>query len=124
MTAGTAGLLIDSFAQTEHSISPMMDDSAINISSSRDMIDSGVVEQQKSTRKERNISVSVTDDEDVVYSVSGSVDEGDQQQQLLRYESLCEEDLDSSSDQPEHDSNTSNTTLMLLRAFLLLKDDE
>ncbi|XP_062546074.1 RB1-inducible coiled-coil protein 1 isoform X2 [Armigeres subalbatus] len=108
VTAGTPGLLIDSFAQTEQIISPLMEDSAIKSSTSRDMIDSGVVEQQKSTYKERNISV--TDDEDLVYSASGSVDEADQQQQLLRYESVCEEDQDSSSEPPQHDSNNSNTT--------------
>lgn len=109
VTAGTPGLLIDSFAQTEQIISPLMEDSAIKSSTSRDMIDSGVVEQQKSTYKERNISV--TDDEDLVYSASGSVDEADQQQQLLRYESVCEEDQDSSSEPPQHDSNNSNTTV-------------
>lgn len=122
ITAGTPGLLIDSFAQTEQIISPLMEDSAIQSSTSRDMIDSGVVEQQKSTYKERNISV--TDEEDVVYSASGSVDEGDQQQQQhrLRYQSVCEEEQDEPAEQ--QDSNNSNTTLMLLRAFLLLNDDE
>ncbi|XP_021700951.1 RB1-inducible coiled-coil protein 1 isoform X3 [Aedes aegypti] len=121
-TAGTPGLLIDSFAQTEQIISPLMEDSAIKSSTSRDMIDSGVVEQQKSTYKERNISV--TDDEDVVYSASGSLDDGDHQQQRLRYESVCEEEHDNPSDPSQQDSNNSNTTLMLLRAFLLLNDDE
>lgn len=107
MTAGTLGLLIDSFAQTEQIISPLMEDSAIQSSTSRDMIDSGVVEQQKSTYKERNISV--TDDEDVVYSASGSVDEGDQQQHQLRYQSVCEEEHDDPAEQ--QDSNNSNTTV-------------
>lgn len=106
-TAGTSpGLLIDSFAQTEQLGSPAghMEDSAIKSSTSRDMIDSGVVEQNLqnqhqqriSTYKERNISV--TDDEDVGYgggagSASASVDESDSQQQTrLRYESVCEEE--------------------------------
>ncbi|XP_065084238.1 RB1-inducible coiled-coil protein 1 isoform X2 [Ochlerotatus camptorhynchus] len=106
MTAGTPGLLIDSFAQTEQIISPLMEDSAIQSSTSRDMIDSGVVEQQKSTYKERNISV--TDEEDIVYSVSGSVDEGDQQQHQLRFQSVCEEEHDDPAEQ--QDSSNSNTT--------------
>uniref|UniRef100_A0A8D8EZY3 RB1-inducible coiled-coil protein 1 n=1 Tax=Culex pipiens TaxID=7175 RepID=A0A8D8EZY3_CULPI len=109
-TTGTSpGLLIDSFAQTEQLGSPLgqMEDSAIKTSASRDMIDSGVAEQNLqnqqqqqqriSTYKERNISV--TDDEDVGYgggagSASASVDESDSQQQQtrLRYESVCEEE--------------------------------
>uniref|UniRef100_A0A1Q3F2E3 RB1-inducible coiled-coil protein 1 n=1 Tax=Culex tarsalis TaxID=7177 RepID=A0A1Q3F2E3_CULTA len=107
-TTGTSpGLLIDSFAQTEQLGSPtgkLEEDSAIKSSTSRDMIDSGVVEQNLqnlhqqriSTYKERNISV--TDDEDVGYgggagSASASVDESEQQQQTrLRYESVCEEE--------------------------------
>lgn len=107
ITAGTAGLLIDSFAQTEQLISPSLEDSAIQSSTSRDMIDSGVVEQQKSTYKERNISV--TDEEDIVYSASGSVDEADQLQHRLRHQSVCEERQDDPADQ--QDSNNSNTTL-------------
>lgn len=108
-TTGTspAGLLIDSFAQTEQLVSPLMEDSAIKSSTSRDMIDSGVVDQQNQNQqqrislyKERNISV--TDDEDVGYgggagSASASVDESDSQQHQLqhsrlRYESVCEEE--------------------------------
>lgn len=101
-TTGTSpGLLIDSFAQTEQLVSPLMEDSAIKSSTSHDMVDSGVVEQQTqqqriSSYKERNISV--TDDEDVGYgggagSASASVDESDSQQQTrLRYESVCEEE--------------------------------
>nr|XP_029724864.1 RB1-inducible coiled-coil protein 1 isoform X4 [Aedes albopictus] len=108
MTAGTPGLLIDSFAQTEQIISPLMEDSAIKSSTSRDMIDSGVVEQQKSTYKERNISI--TDDEDMVYSASGSVDDGDQRQQRLRYESVCEEEHDNPPEPSQPDSINSNTT--------------
>lgn len=109
MTAGTPGLLIDSFAQTEQIISPLMEDSAIKSSTSRDMIDSGVVEQQKSTYKERNISI--TDDEDMVYSASGSVDDGDQRQQRLRYESVCEEEHDNPPEPSQPDSINSNTTV-------------
>lgn len=105
-TGSSPGLLIDSFAQTEQLGSPLdqMEDSAIKTSASRDMIDSGVAEQNLqnqhqriSTYKERNISV--TDDEDVGYgggagSASASVDESDSQQQQtrLRYESVCEEE--------------------------------
>lgn len=122
MTAGTPGLLIDSFAQTEQIISPLMEDSAIKSSTSRDMIDSGVAEQQKSSYKERNVSI--TDDEDMVYSASGSVDDGDQRQHRFRYESVCEEEHDNPSEPSQPDSINSNTTLMLLRAFLLLNDDE
>lgn len=107
ITAGTPGLLIDSFAQTEQVISPLMEDSAIQSSTSRDMIDSGVVEQHKSSYKERNISV--TDEEDVVYSASGSVDEGDRNQHRLRYQNVCDEKQDDPVGQ--QDSNNSNTTL-------------
>uniref|UniRef100_A0A8D8ADJ7 RB1-inducible coiled-coil protein 1 n=1 Tax=Culex pipiens TaxID=7175 RepID=A0A8D8ADJ7_CULPI len=149
-TTGTSpGLLIDSFAQTEQLGSPLgqMEDSAIKTSASRDMIDSGVAEQNLqnqqqqqqriSTYKERNISV--TDDEDVGYgggagSASASVDESDSQQQQtrLRYESVCEEeqpegeeereDVVDQQQQPAPEGG--NTTLMLLRALLLLNDDE
>lgn len=119
-TTGTSpGLLIDSFAQTEQLGSPgtQMEDSAIKSSTSRDMIDSGVVEQNQknqqeriSTYKERNISV--TDDEDVGYgggagSASASVDESDSQQQQqqtrLRYESVCEEEQPEEEDEHEQE---------------------
>lgn len=115
ITTGTPGFLIDSFAQTEQIISPLMEDSAIKTSTSRDMIDSGVV---KSTYKERNIGV--TDEDDMTYpgSASGSVDVVDQDQ--LRYQSVYEED----EDRQQSESINSNTTLMLLRALLLLNDDE
>lgn len=140
-TTGTSpGLLIDSFAQTEQLVSPLMEDSAIKSSTSRDMIDSGVVDQNQQNQqqrislyKERNISV--TDDEDVGYgggagSASASVDESDSQQQQhsrLRYESVCEEEHpeeeeDVVDQQPAQEGG--NTTLMLLRALLLLNDDE
>ncbi|XP_039431971.1 RB1-inducible coiled-coil protein 1 isoform X1 [Culex pipiens pallens] len=118
-TTGTSpGLLIDSFAQTEQLGSPLgqMEDSAIKTSASRDMIDSGVAEQNLqnqqqqqqriSTYKERNISV--TDDEDVGYgggagSASASVDESDSQQQQtrLRYESVCEEEQPEAEEEQE-----------------------
>lgn len=118
-TTGTSpGLLIDSFAQTEQLGSPgiQMEDSTIKSSTSRDMIDSGVVEQNQknqqeriSTYKERNISV--TDDEDVGYgggagSASASVDESDSQQQQqtrLRYESVCEEEQPEEEDEHEQE---------------------
>ncbi|XP_055541305.1 RB1-inducible coiled-coil protein 1 isoform X2 [Wyeomyia smithii] len=105
VTAGTPGLLIDSFAQTEQMTSPLMEDSSIKTSTSRDMIDSGVVEQLKSTYKERNISI--TDEEDVTYSgsASGSVDFADQDR--LRYQSVCEED----EERQQPDSINSNTTV-------------
>ncbi|XP_039431976.1 RB1-inducible coiled-coil protein 1 isoform X4 [Culex pipiens pallens] len=149
-TTGTSpGLLIDSFAQTEQLGSPLgqMEDSAIKTSASRDMIDSGVAEQNLqnqqqqqqriSTYKERNISV--TDDEDVGYgggagSASASVDESDSQQQQtrLRYESVCEEEQPEAEEEQEDVVDQQqqpapeggNTTLMLLRALLLLNDDE
>lgn len=109
VTTGTPGLLIDSFAQTEQITSPLMDDSAIKTSTSRDMIDSGVVEQQKSTYKERNISV--TDDEDVAYCGSASASAEDiNQQQRLRYQSVCEEEQDDLAEEPQ-ESNNSNTTV-------------
>ncbi|XP_053694143.1 RB1-inducible coiled-coil protein 1 isoform X2 [Sabethes cyaneus] len=117
-TAGTSGLLVDSFAQTEQTTSsPPMEDSSIRPCSTQDMVDSAVAEELKSTSKERNISV--TDEEEATYSgsASGSVDAADHDR--LRYQSVCEEDEEV---QPE--DNNSNTTLMLLRAFLLLNDDE
>lgn len=107
-TETPAGVLIDSFAQTEHITSPLLEDSAIKSSTSRDMIDSGVVEQQKSVYKERNISV--TDEEDVAYCGSTSASVDDNEQQRLRYQSVCEEEQDDLAEEIE-ESNSSNTTV-------------
>lgn len=106
ITVGTT--VTDSFAQTEQIISPLLEDSAINSSTSRDMIDSGVVEQQKSTYKERNISV--TDDEDVVYSGNVGASAVEDDPRRLRPQSFCEEEQDELQEQQEN-SNTNNTTV-------------
>ncbi|XP_058819964.1 RB1-inducible coiled-coil protein 1 isoform X2 [Topomyia yanbarensis] len=113
ITAGTHGLLIDSFAQTEQSTSQLMEDSAIiKTSASRDMIDSGVAEQQKSTYKERNISV--TDDDEVTYSASASASVDDGEQDRLRYQSVCEEEQDELAEETQSGSINSNTTVSTL----------
>uniref|UniRef100_A0A182I764 RB1-inducible coiled-coil protein 1 n=1 Tax=Anopheles arabiensis TaxID=7173 RepID=A0A182I764_ANOAR len=97
-TSATAGQLIDSFAQTDHptpsstttssTTGGMADGSKSPTAASRDMIDSGVVEQQRSSYRERNISI--TDEEDGVVGSfgigsTGSIDR-------IRYQSVCEED--------------------------------
>uniref|UniRef100_A0A182NGK6 RB1-inducible coiled-coil protein 1 n=1 Tax=Anopheles dirus TaxID=7168 RepID=A0A182NGK6_9DIPT len=93
---------IDSFAQTEQPTSSsttapaattMMligastgDGSKSPTGASRDMIDSGVVEQQRSSYRERNISI--TDEDDVVVAGRGSTGSIDR----IRYQSVCEEE--------------------------------
>ncbi|XP_058447461.1 RB1-inducible coiled-coil protein 1 isoform X2 [Malaya genurostris] len=119
ITAGTPGLLIDSFAQTEQITSQLMEDSAIiKTSTSRDMIDSGVVEQQKSTYKERNISV--TDDEDVAYGAIAGVGIDDSEPDRLRYQSVCEEEQDELTEDVQPESISSNTTVSTLSFGALL----
>ncbi|XP_061509437.1 RB1-inducible coiled-coil protein 1 isoform X3 [Anopheles gambiae] len=137
-TSATAGQLIDSFAQTDHptpsstttssTTGGMADGSKSPTAASRDMIDSGVVEQQRSSYRERNISI--TDEEDGVVGSfgigsTGSIDR-------IRYQSVCEEDDPADGDDDDDgdlaDSagggGGSSATLMLLKAFLLLNGDE
>uniref|UniRef100_A0A182VNX3 RB1-inducible coiled-coil protein 1 n=1 Tax=Anopheles merus TaxID=30066 RepID=A0A182VNX3_ANOME len=137
-TSAGGGQLIDSFAQTDHptpsstttssTTGGMADGSKSPTAASRDMIDSGVVEQQRSSYRERNISI--TDEEDGVVGSfgigsTGSIDR-------IRYQSVCEEDDPADGDDDDDgdlaDSagggGGSSATLMLLKAFLLLNGDE
>uniref|UniRef100_A0A182Q3V8 RB1-inducible coiled-coil protein 1 n=1 Tax=Anopheles farauti TaxID=69004 RepID=A0A182Q3V8_9DIPT len=97
--ASSTGRLIDSFAQTEQPTSSSTtagaattviqitgDGSKSPTAASRDMIDSGVVEQQRSSYRERNISI--TDEDDVVVAGRGSTGSIDR----IRYQSVCEEE--------------------------------
>uniref|UniRef100_A0A182P687 RB1-inducible coiled-coil protein 1 n=1 Tax=Anopheles epiroticus TaxID=199890 RepID=A0A182P687_9DIPT len=107
------GQLIDSFAQTDRptssSTTAIGDGSKSPTSTtSRDMIDSGVVEQQRSSYRERNISI--TDEEDVVAGIgsTGSIDR-------IRYQSVCEEenpaeDEDEDGDLPDSTGGGSSAT--------------
>ncbi|XP_053672336.1 RB1-inducible coiled-coil protein 1 [Anopheles nili] len=121
--SGTSGRLIDSFAQTEQPTesattvstsattmligTPTGDGSKSPTTASRDMIDSGVAEQQRSGYRERNISI--TDDDDVVVGIgsTGSIDR-------IRYQSVCEEedpagDDDTDGELPETTGGSSAT---------------
>ncbi|XP_058061524.1 RB1-inducible coiled-coil protein 1 [Anopheles bellator] len=85
--------LIDSFAQTEvppsmkirSPGSPAGEGSKSPTGSSRDMIDSGVVDQQRSSYRERNVSITDEDDIPPVIGSDGSIDR-------IRYQSVCEEE--------------------------------
>ncbi|XP_035915317.1 RB1-inducible coiled-coil protein 1 isoform X2 [Anopheles stephensi] len=130
-SSSAAGRLIDSFAQTEQPASTSTrligDGSKSPTATSRDMIDSGVVE--RSSYRERNISN--TDDDDLVAGIdsTGSIDR-------IRYQSVCEEEDPAAGDDdettdgggggglPESTGGSSSATLMLLKAFLLLNGDE
>ncbi|XP_052868836.1 RB1-inducible coiled-coil protein 1 isoform X2 [Anopheles cruzii] len=128
--------LIDSFAQTEvppttttttigSPGSPAGDGSKSPTGSNRDMIDSGVVEQQRSSYRERNVSITDEDDIPPVIGSHGSIDR-------IRYQSVCEEEdpdrpVDDGEELPAEESGVGgggSATLMLLKAFLLLNGDE
>uniref|UniRef100_A0AAG5D7Z0 RB1-inducible coiled-coil protein 1 n=1 Tax=Anopheles atroparvus TaxID=41427 RepID=A0AAG5D7Z0_ANOAO len=108
-TIGTStGRFLNSFAQTEHpttaprpttlpvraattmSGSPIEDGSKSPTGStaSRDMIDSGVAEQQRSSYRERNISI--TDEDDIAVRPVGIGSDGSIDR--IRYQSVCEEE--------------------------------
>ncbi|XP_055644823.1 RB1-inducible coiled-coil protein 1 isoform X2 [Toxorhynchites rutilus septentrionalis] len=106
-----SGHLIDSFAQTEHMASSVTEGTLILTSTSQDMTDSGVAEQQKSY-KER--TTSATDEEDITYSriTSSCADESDLQCRL-RNQSVCEEVQEDLIDSPQQETITSSTTARL-----------
>uniref|UniRef100_W4VRG4 RB1-inducible coiled-coil protein 1 n=1 Tax=Corethrella appendiculata TaxID=1370023 RepID=W4VRG4_9DIPT len=90
--------LIDSFAQTE-SVMPILEDTTIKSttsSTSHDMIDSGVVEQQKSVYKERNISVDddsaslINDDDNTRYKSVSEEEQQDTQEDEVKSNELDE----------------------------------
>ncbi|XP_052892880.1 RB1-inducible coiled-coil protein 1 isoform X2 [Anopheles moucheti] len=122
INSSVTGRLIDSFAQTEQpssssttvSTEAMLigtsigDGSKSPTGTSRDMIDSGVVEQQRSSYRERNISI--TDEDDLVAGIgsTGSIDR-------IRYQSVCEEDDPAGEDDtdgglPESTGGSSSAT--------------
>uniref|UniRef100_A0A182MAP5 RB1-inducible coiled-coil protein 1 n=1 Tax=Anopheles culicifacies TaxID=139723 RepID=A0A182MAP5_9DIPT len=131
ISTSATGRLIDSFAQTEQPTSSSTtalteamligDGSKSPTGTSRDMIDSGVVEQQRSSYRERNISI--TDEDDMVAGIgsTGSIDR-------IRYQSVCEEEDPADEDDTDgglpESTGGSSATLMLLKAFLLLNGDE
>ncbi|XP_049279872.1 RB1-inducible coiled-coil protein 1 isoform X3 [Anopheles funestus] len=94
ISTSAVGRLIDSFAQTEQptpssttALTEAMligtsigDGSKSPTGTSRDMIDSGVVEQQRSSYRERNISI--TDEDDLVVGIGSTGS----------YQSVCEEE--------------------------------
>lgn len=89
--------------------SSLIEGTIINTSTSQDMTDSGVVEQQKSY-KERTISA--TDEEDITYSriTSSSADDNDPQYRL-RNQSVCEEIQEDLVDSPQQERINSSTTV-------------
>ncbi|XP_058121010.1 RB1-inducible coiled-coil protein 1 isoform X2 [Anopheles coustani] len=140
----TISRFLDSFAQTEQPATLVAPSRATMIGSpidegsksptgstaSRDMIDSGVVEQQRSSYRERNISI--TDEEDIAVPPVGIGSDGSIDR--IRYQSVCEEEDDPAMDDTDGggggltedggDGGGSSATLMLLKAFLLLNGDE
>uniref|UniRef100_A0A182RUR3 RB1-inducible coiled-coil protein 1 n=1 Tax=Anopheles funestus TaxID=62324 RepID=A0A182RUR3_ANOFN len=130
ISTSAVGRLIDSFAQTEQptpssttALTEAMligtsigDGSKSPTGTSRDMIDSGVVEQQRSSYRERNISI--TDEDDLVVGIGSTGS----------YQSVCEEEDPVGEDDTDgglpESTGGSSATLMLLKAFLLLNGDE